>query len=465
MRCEGRPRTQTGVTAVIGAIIVVACGGTLKTGANKKPANKPADDGTCPAGLDLCGTGRFAVCQALQTDPQHCGDCERECTAGIACVAGVCQQTVCTGSVPLSGQATTFNSAVDVANEGSAILADVNGDGLLDLVDWKFYGPLGVTSGVFHVSLGQPGGGFGAAESYTTGNQVQTIETVDLNDDGAADLFVREWVGPTCDELWLGHADGHLTRDSVPMDNDCVSTITVADVTGDGHPDLLTASESYRPLSLKVYSSDSTGALHLTGTYVLSSQDQGGTDMIYHVQILARDWNGDGAPDIVVLSNFLQLLYNHGDGTFADPVDCGIDIADANGVGNGTDAVLWDFNHDGRFDLAINLGGAIGVMLGLGECRFAPMVNYDLPGGSGPLRAADINGDGQLDLISLVSNDQLGILLGNPDGTFQAQEPWIDVGSGAIEDVIVAEVSGDQRPDVVLVGREGQITTWENTCP
>jgi hypothetical protein len=36
---------------------------------------------------------------------------------------------------------------------------------------------------------------------------------------------------------------------------------------------------------------------------------------------LVRDWNGDGAPDLVTLSSVLVVYLNKGNGTFEDGMD------------------------------------------------------------------------------------------------------------------------------------------------
>ena len=97
---------------LIGLIVLgLGCGGTLKTGTAKKPDNnKPAADGTCPSGQSLCGIGVFAICVDLQNDPNHCGTCGGTCSPGIACQAGLCQQTVCSGVVSFSSQSGTSPS-------------------------------------------------------------------------------------------------------------------------------------------------------------------------------------------------------------------------------------------------------------------------------------------------------------------------------------------------------------------
>ena len=102
-----RARHHFGSELLIGLIVLgVGCGGTLHTGTARKPINnKPAPDGSCPSEDSACGIGIFAVCVDLQNDPDHCGACDRVCSPGIACQAGVCQQTACTGAtIPFSGQ-------------------------------------------------------------------------------------------------------------------------------------------------------------------------------------------------------------------------------------------------------------------------------------------------------------------------------------------------------------------------
>src|SRR5258708_3899948 len=89
-------------------------------------------------------------------------------------------------------------------------------------------------------------------------------------------------------------------------------------------------------------------------------------------------------------------------------------------------AVLADFNHDGRNDLAaVNYDNAVSIMLGAPKAAFGSPVSY--PTGASPftLIAADLRGNGRIDLVTVnMPNgiDQPGVvslLLGNGDGTFQ----------------------------------------------
>jgi hypothetical protein len=495
-------------TALLAGLVALGlgCDGTMNTGTAKKPANnKPATDGTCPAGHSLCGTGIFAVCVDLQADPDHCGTCDRACSPGIACQAGVCQQTLCTSTaVPLSGQAIKGSDSpqyftTDSTELSDQVLADINGDGRPDLIEASFkYGPYrqggctdcAVDPGEFRVSLGQPGGTFAPPDTYHAEAAIYRFFVIDVNGDGMSDLYIfssNDPRGRTATyhvELWLGGKDGHLRRSDAPggtVPGMLGTQAEIGDLSGDGWPDLVieAADEDVEAQpKIIIYLSDSTGALHPSQTFVA-----------WDGHTFIRDMNGDGSPDLVLLWTTMEILYNRGDGTFAPPINCGFAVGNGSWGGNG--AIMEDFNQDGWTDLAIaegllESGNQVAVMLGLGQCGFTPVTSYVVPGTSLLyLRAADMNGDGILDLVStsivdrydpiepagssyVVMDNVVGVLLGRPDGTFQLSDDVISLGTAHVSAVSIAEVTGDGRPDIVVVRSSDsgppQSSTWENTC-
>jgi Bacterial Ig-like domain (group 3)/FG-GAP-like repeat/FG-GAP repeat len=119
-----------------------------------------------------------------------------------------------------------------------------------------------------------------------------------------------------------------------------------------------------------------------------------------------------------------------------------------------------DVNGDGQPDLLVAnscasstscINGSVGVLLGNGDATFKKAVTY--PAGFFPISVdvADLNGDGKPDLV--VANNQnggsVGVLLGNGDGTFASIVNYASGGSSPTS-VAVADVNGDGKLDLVV---------------
>jgi hypothetical protein len=449
-----------GITILaIGGLLLAGCEQTMRTGrvGNITP-NAPNPDGTCPPGLSACGKANFTKCLDLQTDPEHCGTCDNACVPGIACVAGTCQQIACNGPVTLSPEAiATDESTTDRAISG-AILADVNGDGRLDLVSWNIF-QSGMAKGIY-VALGKAGGGFGAPSIYQATTDVKEIVAGDANADGFQDLFITTGIYYSpCVEVWLGHADGKLTPTAKTSVTGCGdyfinglrNTIVIGDLNGDGRTDVVTTG------GIQVFLADSQGVLHGPKVYPEKGPP------VFTSEIILQDWNADGMPDLVVMTETLAVYLNKGNGTFNEGLDC---------VVPSQTMVLADFNRDKYVDIAWVTSTAVGVLLGMGGCQFHTLVEYPVPGSSGTggsITKGDINGDGFVDLIAQTDEGIVSLLLGKGDGTFQIAPSPLNLKRGGTwtSKIMVAEVTGDGKADIVLIPppSESSPLILRNTCP
>lgn len=149
--------------------------------------------------------------------------------------------------------------------------------------------------------------------------------------------------------------------------------------------------------------------------------------------LVAGDFNGDGKMDLVYLNtsnSTVVVLLGNGDGTFQ--------AAQIFPVGSTTTAgatalVAADINGDGKLDLAVPdyAGGAIDILLGNGDGTFQPQIVVPTAPLPLSIAIADFNRDGKLDLAvgtgaanpnvssSPTVSGGVSVLLGNGDGTFQ----------------------------------------------
>lgn len=108
-----------------------------------------------------------------------------------------------------------------------------------------------------------------------------------------------------------------------------------------------------------------------------------------------------------------------------------------------------DFNGDGNYDLATaNIGSEnISILLGNGDGTFQNAVNYLIGGGPNSVFSIDFDGDGDNDLATAnFSSSNISILLGNGDGTFQNAVDY-DIGNYP-NSIFSIDFNGDGNNDL-----------------
>jgi hypothetical protein len=320
----------------------------------------------------------------------------------------------------------------------TVVLADVNGDGKLDLVVDNEGG------GSVSISLGNGNGTFQAPQTLAAGYSPSYVAVADLNGDGKPDLVVTN-VSDNTVSVFLGNGNGTFQAATTFATGSGPFSVTVADVNGDGKPDLVVADQYFNRQG-------SNGAVSVllgngNGTFQAQRTFAAG---IFPLSVAVGDLNGDGKPDLAVANfrgNSVGVLFGNGDGTFQAQRAIPTNLEPST-------VKMADLNGDGKLDLIATSdpqGGqsSVCVFLGNGNGTFKAQHTYATAKGPDSQVVADVNGDGKLDLVTSDYNgNMLSVLLGNGNGTFQAAENFAT--GVRPRSVAVADINGDGKPDVVV---------------
>jgi hypothetical protein len=259
-------------------------------------------------------------------------------------------------------------------------VADVNGDGNQDLV------VLNQNGNSISILYGNGDGTFQSAPPMTFPGYVTTAFAIlpDLNS-GRVDLVVGNETGVygggsvISVQLNLGNdANGQaIFQDAMDYPtHSYINALAVADFNGDGIPDVLWSAQGVAgPGGVGVYLGTRDGLFQ--STPIVSTTGANGS------AVAVRDFDGDGTLDIAIPagggagSPGLIVLYGHGDGSFGPP-----SIYAVNGGYDPPVGVLaGDFNGDGAPDLAV-----LTEYFGLTPGHVAILLNMGFGNGPAPQR-------------------------------------------------------------------------------
>ena len=181
------------------------------------------------------------------------------------------------------------------------------------------------------------------------------------------------------------------------------------------------------------------------------------------ISIDVADLNADGKLDLVTANwglGTVGVLMGNGDGSFQAMQTYAADATTPRAV------ALADLNGDGNIDIAVgsyvddyNPGSTAGILLGNGDGTFQPVVDYASGGWERTaLDLADVNGDSIIDLIITsgclpgdfnCAEGNIGILLGNGNGTFQSAVLYRS-GGRFPQAITAVDVNADGRRDLVV---------------
>jgi hypothetical protein len=327
---------------------------------------------------------------------------------------------------------------------------------------------------------GTPNGPFGF--NTTTGLCPGAIVSGDFNNDGIQDLVVsgKGYVNGSCSggamlQTLLGNGSGTFTAgQTMPYPG---GKLLAADFNGDGNLDLY----------------DGNGYIYL-GNGDGSFQLQNGAQV--PAGALAGDINGDGIPDLVTAvgnNGYVTVSLGKGDGTFDAGTNLALSDDPALSV-NPNDGsytpytpyptcfAVGDLNHDGKDEIVVGAGTGVQV-LSMGDStepisfiNTGSGISYDIvhTGDYGMpveelvgyqkasfIALADLNGDGNLDIITGNNGvarppwqglpgiwDQVSVNLGDGTGGFSGPSSYQISSIDGITGLLVGDFNNDQKLDV-----------------
>jgi hypothetical protein len=309
----------------------------------------------------------------------------------------------------------------------------------------KGFASAGVAAALIFLALAasQAGAqGFQVAPTIAIGSGVSAVAVADVNGDGNPDMVV---VGGSLN-VFLGNGDGTF---QAPMNYDIAgSSIAIADLNGDGKPDLVIGTSTGVAILLGM----GNGKFQTAFTYSVAAG-----------QVLIGDFNGDGKLDVITSGG--TVLLGEGNGTF----QLGPSFSPT-----GSSVAAGDFNGDGKLDLVLNDGlGNLTVLTGNGNGTFQAVrangsVNIYPSAG---IAVADFNNDGKLDIAASMGGDEssldpetsVSVLLGNGGGGFtSAPALGFDQFFGGPTTIATGDFNGDGKPDLVVTRPEGLVVYLGN---
>ena len=331
-------------------------------------------------------------------------------------------------------------------------IGDLNGDGLLDIVLGK-----GRHWPLFNRVLFNDGkGGFVAGNLGSSPDRTYSAALADVDGDGKLDIVVSN-DDPDRKLVYRNDRNGHFTEFGTFGDPKWSTRyVTLADLNGDGSPDIIAANRGDERVVAPSFVCLNDRKGHFPHCEALPTESA--------TSIVAADLDGDGKADLFVPhrdGGRSLILWGDGKGRFPTAAKAGAGKA---WIRIGAAADLYGDRRPDLVFIEERLGRAF-VMFNRGGRQFSDPMPLPGPKRTPyALAVVDLNRDGRPDIVVgwVEKTGSVYYNLGN--GREYHEIAWND-GKGVVYEIACADLDRDGWPDIVAARSDAPNAIWFNTKP